>query len=205
LSRDVDFALKRAFDLMIAAIGLLMLLPVFAIVAAAILVDSPGGVFFKLRVAGRNGRAFDQWKFRTMVKDARLAAHPFETFAADPRITRVGRFLRRWSVDELPQLWNVLRGDMSLVGPRPAFAEVAARYSPHEARRLQMRPGMTGLAQIQGRNLISWQRRIACDVAYVDRWSFGLDLKILMRTIPVLLRGEGVYGADGRVRMHDLA
>lgn len=205
MRRKFDSALKRAFDVAVAALGLPILLPVFALVALAIKLDSPGSVLFRLRAAGRDGRAFDQWKFRTMIKGARQKAHPFETFAADPRITRIGRFLRRWSLDELPQLWNVLRGEMSLVGPRPAFVEVASRYSPQEARRLRVRPGITGLAQIQGRNLISWQRRIALDVAYIDRYSFRLDMKILLSTIPVLLRGEGVYGADGRVRMHDLA
>jgi undecaprenyl phosphate N,N'-diacetylbacillosamine 1-phosphate transferase len=205
LKRNFEFALKRALDVGIAILALLLLLPVFAFIAIAIVLDSPGSPFFKLRVAGRDSRAFHQWKFRTMVQGARQKAHPFETFLADPRITRTGRFLRRWSLDELPQLWNVLRGQMSLVGPRPAFVEVASRYSAQEARRLRMRPGLTGLAQIQGRNLISWQRRIALDVAYVDRYSLWLDAKILLATIPVLLKGEGVYGPDGRVRMHDLA
>jgi lipopolysaccharide/colanic/teichoic acid biosynthesis glycosyltransferase len=205
LKRNFEFALKRALDVGVSILALLLLLPVFAFIAIAIVLDSPGSPFFKLRVAGRDGRAFDQWKFRTMVQDARQKAHPFETFVADPRITRTGRFLRRWSLDELPQLWNVLQGEMSLVGPRPAFVEVASRYSAHEARRLRMRPGLTGLAQIQGRNLISWQRRIALDVAYVDRYSLWLDARILLATVPVLLKGEGVYGPDGRVRMHDLA
>lgn len=205
MKRNFEFALKRALDVGVATIGLMVLLPVFALIAIAIVFDSPGSVFFKLRVAGRDGRAFDQWKFRTMVTDARQKAHPFETSSTDPRITRTGRFLRRWSLDELPQLWNVLRGQMSLVGPRPAFIEVASRYSLLEARRLRMRPGITGLAQIQGRNLISWQRRIALDLAYIDRYSLWLDAKILLATIPVLLKGEGVYGPDGRVRMHDLA
>ena len=205
MKRNFEFALKRALDVGVSMFALLLLLPVFAFIAIATALDSPGSPFFKLRVAGRDGAAFDQWKFRTMVQDARQKAHPFETSSADPRITRVGRFLRRWSLDELPQLWNVLRGEMSLVGPRPAFVEVASRYSPQEARRLRMRPGLTGLAQIQGRNLISWQRRIALDVAYVDRYSLWLDAKILLATVPVLLKGEGVYGPDGRVRMHDLA
>ncbi|HTS11325.1 MAG TPA: sugar transferase [Candidatus Limnocylindrales bacterium] len=205
MSRRTQFALKRLFDVFVAVVGLLALFPVLALVTLAIAIDSQGGPFFKLRVAGRDGQTFDQWKFRTMVKGARNIAHPFETFAGDPRITRVGRFLRRWSFDELPQLWNVLWGNMSLVGPRPAFAEVAAQYSGRDARRLRMRPGITGLAQIQGRNLISWQRRIVFDLAYIERWSLGLDFAILLRTIPVLIRGEGIYGVDGRVRMHDLA
>jgi lipopolysaccharide/colanic/teichoic acid biosynthesis glycosyltransferase len=196
---------KRAVDVVLAAICLVALLPLFVCIAIAIVLDSPGSVIFRLRVAGRGGRAFDQRKFRTMVKDAREKAHPFETFAADPRITRVGRFLRRWSLDELPQLWNVLRGEMSLVGPRPVFVEVANRYAGRDSRRLEMRPGITGLAQVRGRNLISWNDRIELDLAYIGHYSPWLDLRILLATIPVVLRGQGIYGPDGRVRMHDLA
>jgi lipopolysaccharide/colanic/teichoic acid biosynthesis glycosyltransferase len=197
--------LKRVFDLTLALLGLLVLSPIFALIALCISLDSLGDVFFKLRVAGRRGKPFDQWKFRTMVQNAREVAHRFETSATDPRITRVGRFLRRWSLDELPQLWNILRGDMSLVGPRPAFLEVAQRYSPEQARRLQMRPGLTGLAQLQGRNLLPWEQRIVLDIVYIDQYSLWLDAKILWRTIPLLLRGTGVYGEGGVVKMHDLA
>jgi lipopolysaccharide/colanic/teichoic acid biosynthesis glycosyltransferase len=181
------------------------LTPAFALIALCISLDSPGDVFFKLRVAGRDGKPFDQWKFRTMIQNARDTAHRFETSAADPRITRVGRFLRRWSLDELPQLWNVLRGEMSLVGPRPAFLEVAQQYSPEQARRLQMRPGLTGLAQLRGRNLLPWDQRIVLDIAYIEQYSLWLDAWILWRTIPLLLRGTGVYGEGGVVKMHDLA
>jgi undecaprenyl phosphate N,N'-diacetylbacillosamine 1-phosphate transferase len=205
LASNLQLALKRAFDVVLSFLALLILLPVFALIALGISLDSNGPVFFRLRSAGRSGKAFGQWKFRTMVRNARQIAHPFETSENDPRITRVGRFLRRWSLDELPQLWNVLRGEMSLVGPRPAFAEVAADYPPAESRRLLMRPGLTGLAQVRGRNLLPWRERVALDVEYIDRYSLWLDFKILIRTIPVWLRGTGVYGEDGRVRMHDLA
>ncbi len=205
MKRQTNFAVKRAFDLGASTLGLFFLAPFFAAVAVAVVLDSSGPVFFRLRVAGRNGQPFDQWKFRTMVKNARGLAHPFETFLGDPRITRVGRFLRRWSIDELPQLWNVLRGDMSLVGPRPTFVEVAAQYSEAESRRLEVQPGITGLAQVEGRNLIPWPRRVEFDAAYIDQCSVWLDLKILFRTIAVLVRGKGVYGPDGRVRMHRLA
>lgn len=203
--RNLQLGLKRGFDAVIAVLGLLTLLPLFALVALCVCIDSPGDVFFKLRAAGRDGKAFDQWKFRTMVQNARETSHRFETSSTDPRITRVGRFLRRWSLDELPQLWNVLRGEMSLVGPRPAFVEIAAAYSPVQQRRLLMRPGLTGLAQLQGRNLLPWPQRVVLDVAYVDHYSLWLDFKILVRTIPILIRGTGVYGADGVVKMHDLA
>jgi undecaprenyl phosphate N,N'-diacetylbacillosamine 1-phosphate transferase len=205
LPRKLQLALKRVFDLVLSLLGLVVLAPVFALIALCISLDSPGDVFFKLRVAGRDGKPFDQWKFRTMIQNARDTAHRFETSATDPRITHVGRFLRRWSLDELPQLWNVVRGDMSLVGPRPAFLEVAQRYSPEQARRLQMRPGLTGLAQLQGRNLLPWEQRIVLDIAYIDRYSLWLDTKTLWRTIPLLLRGTGVYGEGGVVKMHDLA
>ena len=205
LPRKLQLALKRVFDLVLSLLCLVVLAPVLALIALCISLDSPGDVFFKLRVAGRDGKPFDQWKFRTMIQNARDTAHRFETSATDPRITRIGRFLRRWSLDELPQLWNILRGEISLVGPRPAFLEVAQRYSPDQARRLQMRPGLTGLAQLQGRNLLPWEQRIVLDIAYIDRYSLWLDTKTLWRTIPLLLRGTGVYGEGGVVKMHDLA
>jgi len=205
LPRKLQLVLKRVFDLVLSLLGLVVLAPAFALIALCISLDSPGNVFFKLRVAGRDGKPFDQWKFRTMIQNARDAAHRFETSATDPRITRVGRFLRRWSLDELPQLWNVLRAEMSLVGPRPAFLEVAQLYSPEQGRRLQMRPGLTGLAQLRGRNLLPWEQRIVLDIAYIDQYSLWLDAWILWRTIPLLLRGTGVYGEGGVVKMHDLA
>jgi lipopolysaccharide/colanic/teichoic acid biosynthesis glycosyltransferase len=205
LPRKLQLAIKRALDIAFAIFGLLVLTPVFVCVALCVSLDSTGDIFFKLRVAGRDGKAFDQWKFRTMVKNARNIAHRYETSATDPRITRVGRFLRRWSLDELPQFWNVLRGEMSFVGPRPTFLEIAERYSSEQARRLQMRPGLTGLAQLQGRNLIPWERRIILDISYIENFSLWLDAKILCRTIPLLLRGTGVYGQGGAVKMHDLA
>ncbi len=205
MQRKLQLAIKRALDVAVSILGLLVLAPVFALIALCVCLDSPGGIFFKLPVAGRDGKAFDQWKFRTMVQNARETAHRFETSATDPRITRVGRFLRRWSLDELPQLGNVLRAEMSLVGPRPAFVEIAQQYSTLQARRLAMRPGLTGLAQLQGRNLLPWQERIVLDIAYIEQYSLWLDAKIVVRTIPLLLRGTGVYGEGGVVKMHDLA
>jgi undecaprenyl phosphate N,N'-diacetylbacillosamine 1-phosphate transferase len=205
LPHEFQLAIKRALDITAAFFGLVIMSPVFALIARCVSLNSPGDILFKLRVAGRDGKAFDQWKFRTMVQNARETAHRYETSATDPRITRVGRFLRRWSIDELPQLWNVLRGEMSLIGPRPTFLEIAQRYSPQQARRLQMRPGLTGLAQLQGRNLIPWEQRITLDISYIENFSLWLDAKILCRTIPLLLRGTGVYGEGGAVKMHDLA
>jgi lipopolysaccharide/colanic/teichoic acid biosynthesis glycosyltransferase len=202
---NYQLLVKRAFDVVAAGLGLVILLPAFLLIAVGIRLDSPGSFLFALRAAGRNGRAFSQWKFRTMKMGARENGHPFETSQADPRITRVGHFLRRWSIDELPQLWNVLRGEMSLVGPRPAFIEVANQYSPTEAQRLLRRPGLTGWAQIHGRNLLPWPERVAYDIAYIEDFSLWMDFRILLRTIPVVVRGEGIYGPHGRVGMHELA
>ena len=195
---------KRIMDVGLAIVGLIFVAPLLLVSAAAIKVDSRGPVFFRLRAAGLRGRSFEQWKLRTMVHGARESGDRFETSSSDPRITRVGHFLRRWSIDELPQLWNVLRGEMSIVGPRPAFLEIASKYSAEQARRLEMRPGLTGLAQVQGRNLLTWAERVELDIFYVEHYSLWLDCEIMARTIPVLLQGEGVYGKDGRVRVQDL-
>lgn len=195
---------KRIMDVGLAIVGLIFVAPLLLVSAAAIKADSRGPVFFRLRAAGLRGKSFEQWKLRTMVHGARESGDRFETSSSDPRITRVGHFLRRWSIDELPQLWNVLRGEMSIVGPRPAFLEIASKYSAEQARRLEMRPGLTGLAQVQGRNLLTWTERVELDIFYVEHYSLRLDCKIMGRTIPVLLQGEGVYGKDGRVRVQDL-
>jgi lipopolysaccharide/colanic/teichoic acid biosynthesis glycosyltransferase len=191
-------------DVALAMVGLIIFAPLLLISAVAIKSDSRGLVFFRLRVAGLRGKGFDQWKLRTMVPGAREEGDRFETSSSDPRITRAGHFLRRWSIDELPQLWNVLRGEMSLVGPRPAFFEIASKYSAEQARRLEMWPGLTGLAQVQGRNLLTWAERVELDIFYVEHYSLWRDCEIIARTIPVLYRGEGVYGKDGRVRVQDL-
>jgi lipopolysaccharide/colanic/teichoic acid biosynthesis glycosyltransferase len=191
-------------DVVIAIVGLIIFAPCLLVSAMAIKVDSRGPVFFRLRVAGLWGKGFEQWKLRTMVEGARERGDRFETSLNDPRITRVGHFLRRWSIDELPQLWNVLRGEMSIVGPRPAFFEIASKYSAEQTRRLTMRPGLTGLAQVQGRNLLKWAERVELDIFYVEHYSLRLDCEIMARTIPVLFQGEGVYGKDGRVRVQDL-
>ncbi len=204
MQRSLQLGVKIIVDVSFAAVGLAIFSPLLALSALAIKLDSPGPVFFKLRAAGLRGRGFDQWKLRTMVPGARESGHRYETWSDDPRITRVGHFLRRWSIDELPQLWNVLSGEMSLVGPRPTFFEIATNYSTEQARRLTMRPGLTGLAQVQGRNLLSWADRVELDIFYTENYSLWLDCKIIARTIPVLVQGEGVYGKDGRVRIQDL-
>ena len=204
MKRDIQLHVKRIIDVLWSLYGLVVCIPVFAAAALVVKLDSEGPAFFALNAAGMGGCSFRQWKFRTMVNGARENGDRFETSAYDPRITRVGRFLRRWSIDELPQLWNVLRGDMSLVGPRPTFLEVAAKYSPEQSRRLAMRPGITGLAQVSGRNALSWEERIPLDIYYVEHSSLAMDLRILALTVPALFRGSEVYGKDGRVRLPDL-
>ena len=201
---ELQLMIKRVMDVVLAIFSLIIVAPLLLVSAVAIKLDSRGLVFFRLRVAGLGGEGFDQWKLRTMVNGAREGGDRFETSSNDPRITRVGHFLRRWSIDELPQLWNVLRGEMSIVGPRPAFFEIASKYSAEQARRLAMRPGLTGLAQVQGRNLLTWAERVELDIFYVEHYSLWLDCEIMARTIPVLFQREGVYGKDGRVRVQDL-
>jgi lipopolysaccharide/colanic/teichoic acid biosynthesis glycosyltransferase len=204
MRRELQLFAKRIMDVVLAIFSLIIVAPLLLVSAVAIKLGSRGPVFFRLRVAGLGGEGFDQWKLRTMVNGAREGGDRFETSSNDPRITRVGHFLRRWSIDELPQLWNVLRGEMSIVGPRPAFLEIATKYSVEQARRLAMRPGLTGLAQVQGRNLLTWAERVELDISYVEHYSLWLDCEIMARTIPVLFQSEGVYGKDGRVRVQDL-
>jgi lipopolysaccharide/colanic/teichoic acid biosynthesis glycosyltransferase len=189
-------------DRVVAALALLLLSPVIAAVAAWIrIADGPGILFVQDR-AGRGGVPFRMWKFRSMVHDAvglssQLGiSDPFGLVEDDPRITRCGRFLRRTSLDELPQLVNVLRGQMNLVGPRPDVLPQVANYSAEDARRLEVKPGITGWAQINGRDAIDWPERFELDRWYVDHWSPALDLKILWRTFATLHRDEAPVRVD---------
>jgi len=181
-----------------SGLGLIALALPFAVIAAAIKIDSRGPVLFRHPRIGRDGRPFVPLKFRTMVSGAISQGLGTTLAEEDPRLTRVGAFLRRWALDELPQLWNVLKGEMSLVGPRPTFAYQVDGYDAYQRRRLEVRPGITGWAQINGRNAISWPERIELDVWYVDHASLWLDLKILLRTfwLAFVVR-EGVYGPGG--------
>ena len=185
-------AAKRAVDVAGASVLLVALAPAMAAIAAAVRATSPGEALFRQERVGKDGRPFTILKFRTMVKDAPRSELGTYCYADDPRITRVGRVLRATSLDELPQLVNVLRGDMSFVGPRPDLPHHVARYSPEQRRRLAMRPGITGWAQVNGRNSIPWERRIELDVEYVSRWWLGLDAIVVARTIGVLLSRRGV-------------
>jgi exopolysaccharide biosynthesis polyprenyl glycosylphosphotransferase len=192
---------KRVVDVGLAALLLLLGLPAVGLIALVIKLTSGGKVLFRQTRCGLNGRSFTLYKFRTMVEDAeerqRDLLHlnemngPVFKLRSDPRVTAVGRFLRKYSLDELPQLWNVLRGEMSLVGPRPPIPEEVARYQRWQRRRLAMKPGLTCLWQISGRNNIDFDRWMQLDLEYIDSWSPMLDMKILLKTIPVVLSGRG--------------
>ncbi|GGZ58600.1 exopolysaccharide biosynthesis polyprenyl glycosylphosphotransferase [Streptomyces subrutilus] len=203
VSRGVQTLLKSALDRAGAALGLLLLSPFFLGVVLAIRLGSRGPAFYRQRRIGRGGAPFVMWKFRTMVVDA--DARKAELAGAnendglmfkmrrDPRVTRVGRLLRRTSMDELPQLFNVLTGRMSLVGPRPPLPEEVAQYDEVELRRLTVRPGMTGLWQISGRSDLSWDETIQLDLQYVDNWSFTSDVDVMGRTLRAVVDGRGAY------------
>jgi exopolysaccharide biosynthesis polyprenyl glycosylphosphotransferase len=195
--------IKRAFDLATASVGLLMLAPFFPLVLVAIKLDSPGPAIFVQRRAGRLGVPFRMFKLRTMTVDAErelealvsldALAEPMFKLRGDPRVTRVGRFLRRFSLDELPQLVNVMRGEMSIVGPRPEEIQVVERYRPEHRFRLDVKPGMTGPMQVYGRGDLTFSERLAVELDYVENPSLGRDLRILLQTIPAALRGRGAY------------
>ena len=199
----IPLLMKDLFDRCAAALALLVLAPLMAILALSIRLSDGGPALFTQVRVGRDGRAFKIYKFRTMVVDAER--HRAELLAIndsdgvlfklrkDPRVTAVGARLRRWSIDELPQLFNVVLGHMSLVGPRPALPEEAALYADHVRRRLVVKPGLTGLWQVNGRSDLSWEESVRLDLRYVENWTFALDLQILWKTISVLVRGLGAY------------
>jgi lipopolysaccharide/colanic/teichoic acid biosynthesis glycosyltransferase len=200
----VEQRIKRLLDVVLSLAGLIALAPLFVLVAALVALDSRGPIFYPWRVLGHRARPFVGYKFRTMVANAdELKAKymdrnemtgPVFKMRNDPRITRVGRWLRKFSIDELPQLWSVLKGEMSLVGPRPPSAEEFAAFEPWQHAKLALTPGITCLWQVEGRSEISdfdeWAR---LDLKYIAEWSLWQDIKILLRTIPVVLRGRGAY------------
>jgi exopolysaccharide biosynthesis polyprenyl glycosylphosphotransferase len=203
-ARPWQLAVKRAVDLLGSTLGLLVLLPLLLIAAAAVKVSSPGPVFYVSERVGRDGRPFRMMKFRSMAHgahDSRATHHhlnihdsgPVFKIRDDPRVTRVGRFLRRCSIDELPQLWNVLRGDMSLVGPRPPLPEEFALYGAREQGRLDVKPGITCIWQVSGRSDLDFETWVDMDLAYIDTWSLRLDARLLGRTVAAVLTGRGAY------------
>ena len=184
-------AAKRTADLVWATVLLILLLPVLLIIAAVVRVTSRGQVIFRQQRIGKDGRPFVIYKFRTMTAGADRSQLGTYAHRDDPRITPVGKILRRTSVDELPQLVNILRGDMSIVGPRPDLPHHVEKYTDCQRRRLEVRPGITGWAQVSGRNDLSWEERIKLDGEYIERWSLLLDLAVLAKTAGVVLGGAG--------------
>ena len=188
--------MNRALDLLIASCALVLASPLLAICAIAIKLESRGPVLYRQRRVGRDGRPFDLVKLRTMVVGAEKQGAGWAVNRGDPRITRAGRVLRRLSLDELPQLWNVVRGEMSLIGPRPTLSYQVEQYTPRQRKRLDVKPGVTGWAQIHGRAALPWEERIELDVWYVENRSPAVDLRILLRT-PRALFGGTYKGETG--------
>jgi exopolysaccharide biosynthesis polyprenyl glycosylphosphotransferase len=194
---------KRVYDLAFASLGMLLTLPLWIAIALLVKLTSPGPIFFRQRRVGHRGRPFTILKFRTMrvgademlaeLRALNEADGPLFKLRDDPRVTRVGRWLRRWSFDELPQLFNVVRGDMSLVGPRPPLPEEVREYEEWQFDRLEVPPGITGLWQISGRSDLSFDEYVRLDLFYIENWSLAYDFFIVAKTIPVLLSKRGAY------------
>jgi lipopolysaccharide/colanic/teichoic acid biosynthesis glycosyltransferase len=187
---------SRAVDVGVAVVVLAVTSPLLAIAAIAIRLESPGPVLYRQRRVGRDGEPFELWKLRTMVPKAETMGAGVYVLEGDPRITRVGRLVRRFSLDELPNLVNVLKGDMAIVGPRPTVQEQVDRYTQRQLRRLEVKPGITGWAQVNGRTSLPWPERIELDVWYVEHRSLWLDLKILAKTARMLATGHGLYSEE---------
>jgi len=195
--------MKRALDVGLTSLGLLLISPLLAFIALAVKLDSPGPVLFRQERVGRNGERFTMFKFRSMITDAEAALPALMAQSEgngvlfkmrnDPRVTRVGRVLRKFSLDEFPQLWNILTGDMSLVGPRPPLASEVAEYEKDVHRRLHIKPGLTGMWQVSGRSDLSWDESVRLDLYYVENWSITGDLMIMWQTVKVVLKPVGAY------------
>lgn len=200
--KQIEAITKRFTDILIAAIGLILISPLLLLIAVAIRLTSSGRTIFTQERAGKNGVPFTLYKFRTMhenAPDIRNADGSAFNGESDVRVTRLGKILRKTSLDELPQLFNVLNGTMSLVGPRPDQVDQTKYYTEEEWRKLEVKPGVTGLAQINGRNSISWTERKKLDLEYVEKQSLLLDLQILFRTIPFVIQRKGIFVANNRL------
>lgn len=181
--------LKRLIDIVISLSGLILSLPLLLILSVLIKLDTKESIFFIQRRPGKNEKIFNMYKFRTMKS---LTDEGGNLLPDEKRISKTGALLRRLSLDELPELWNVLRGDMSIVGPRPLVLIYLERYTPEQARRHEVKPGITGWAQVNGRNAITWEEKFKFDIWYVDNWSLWLDFKIIFMTIISIIKGEGI-------------
>ena len=188
--------MKRLLDLIIAGIGTVVTAPLVAVLALAIRLESPGHPIYRQTRAGKDGELFQIYKLRTMVPGAEFIGAGLAINEGDERITRVGTFMRRYSLDELPNLWNVLRGEMSIVGPRPTLQVQVEQYTERQRGRLAVKPGITGWAQINGRASLPWSERIELDLWYVEHHSLRLDVRILLRTARLVLGGHGLYKGE---------
>jgi lipopolysaccharide/colanic/teichoic acid biosynthesis glycosyltransferase len=190
--------ISRALDLVIGLVASAVTAPLVAALAIAIRLQSPGDPIYRQTRIGKDGRPFEIYKLRTMVSGAEFTGAGLAIAEGDPRITRLGALLRRYSLDELPNLWNVVRGEMAIVGPRPTLEHQVLAYTPRQRGRLAVRPGITGWAQVNGRASLPWPERIELDLWYVEHRSLALDLEILRRTVAMVVRGHGIYkGATG--------
>jgi len=192
----VTRVVKRALDLLIGGAAALLTAPLVALAALLIRLESPGHPIYRQTRVGRDGRPFEICKLRTMVRGAEFTGAGLAIQEGDDRITRVGAFLRRTSLDELPNLWNVVRGEMSIVGPRPTIQLQVDQYTERQRGRLKVKPGITGWAQVNGRASLPWSERIELDLWYVEHCSLALDLKILARTVKILVKGDGLYKGE---------
>lgn len=191
----LQIMIKSILDFIFSLLFLIILLPIFVIIAIVIKLDSKGSAFFIQERVGKDGKLFKVYKFRTMYQNNKqMKIDEYYTEENDPRITRIGRFLRKTSLDELPQLINIIKGEMSFIGPRPTLKYQVDQYNEFQMQRLKMRPGVTGWAQVNGRNSIPWSERIKYDVYYVNNYSLFFDLKILLKTVKVVLSHDGIYG-----------
>ena len=189
----LDPVVRRALDLLIAGVASAVTAPVVALLALAVRLESPGDPIYTQTRVGRAGALFQIYKLRTMVHGAEFTGARLAIQEGDDRITRLGRFLRRYSLDELPNLWNVLRGEMSIIGPRPTLQVQVDQYSERERGRLAVKPGITGWAQVNGRASLPWSERIELDLWYVEHRTLALDFEILMRTVRMVVTGQGLY------------
>jgi lipopolysaccharide/colanic/teichoic acid biosynthesis glycosyltransferase len=187
---------KRLIDLFIGGVGAVISAPIVALLALAIRLETAGHPIKRQTRVGKDGRLFEIYKLRTMVRGAEFTGAGLAIQEGDDRITRIGSLLRRYSLDELPNLWNVLRGEMSIVGPRPTVQVQVEQYTPRQRRRLEVKPGITGWAQVNGRASLPWSERIELDIWYVEHQSLALDLRILARTIGLVMTGHGLYKGE---------
>ncbi len=187
---------QRAFDLLIAGIGSFASAPLVAVLAIAIRLESPGDPIYRQTRVGKDGALFEIFKLRTMVRGAEFTGAGLAIQEGDDRITRIGAWLRRYSLDELPNLWNIVRGEMSIIGPRPTLSAQVDQYTERQRLRLAVKPGLTGWAQVNGRASLPWSERIELDIWYVENRSLALDLRILARTVRMVLGGHGLYKGE---------